>query len=149
MNISWVVEQTHVRDPFLGPSSSPDRTLNTRLPSFSSERINYIKSHCRATYDKEEHIKHALPFSLGSRCEHNRFALLSHAASPNIPPHGFSSYPSYHIPSLSLSLSLPPSPSLSPPLWLCMPVSVSSLVAYSQSLYRILTLCWVTWCHII
>ena len=120
MNISWAVEQTHVRDPFLGPSSSPDRALNTRLPSFSSERINYIKSHCRVTYDKEEHIKHALPFSLESCCEHNRFALLSRChSSLTIPPRGFSSYPSYHIPflplALSLCLSLPPSlsPSLS------------------------------------
>ena len=130
MNISWAVEQTHVRDPFLGPSTSPDRALNTRLPSFSSERINYIKSHCRVTYDKEEHIKHALPFSLESCCEHNRFALLSRChSSLTIPPRGFSSYPSYHIPflplALSLCLSLPPSLSLS--LSLSPSLSLSSL----------------------
>ena len=128
MNISWAVEQTHVRDPFLGPSSSPDRALNTRLPSFSSKRINYIKSHCRVTYDKEEHIKHALPFSLESCCEHNRFALLSRChSSLTIPPRGFSSYPSYHIPflplALSLCLSLPPSLSFS----LSLPLSLSPL----------------------
>lgn len=82
MNISWAVEQTHVRAPFYGAIDYCKVLTSEHSSSpFSPDRTNYIKPHCGATDGQKRAQKNALPFLRRVPVNTTDFnALLSHAA---------------------------------------------------------------------
>lgn len=120
MNISWAVEQTHVRAPFsgaIGSGKAPD--LWAFVSPFSSDRMDYINTHCRATDGQRRAQKKAAPFLRSVPVNTTDFyAFLCHAA---VAPWIFLLIASLHIPPTTFPLS----PPISCPCALCFMLSTT------------------------